>query len=74
MHPEVIAEFNRMKRHYNLRDASLLTDDVLSWVSKEVLKRQPSGGQAWTKMNRKDKLSKVLAHLAEVLGQPEDST
>src|SRR2546427_10388809 len=70
---QLVAEFERMKSELQAQGRTLSVDQALSWISKEVLKRQPTGGLAWTQLNKKDRLSKTLAQLAEVLSEPEDS-
>src|SRR5207249_9302383 len=71
-HPELHAEFVRLRQDREAQGRALSTKEALDWLSVEALKRGPTGGQAWTQLNKKDKLAKTLAQLAEVLGEPED--
>jgi len=69
----LLTEFERMKSELQAQGRTLSVDQALSWITKAVLKGKPTGGLAWTQLNKKDKLAKTLAQLAEVLGEPEDS-
>ncbi|TMI21183.1 hypothetical protein E6H36_12670 [Candidatus Bathyarchaeota archaeon] len=72
-HPELHSEFLRLRQERETQGRALSTKEALAWLNTESMKRGPTGGLAWTQLNKKDKLSKVLAQLAEVLGEPEDS-